>query len=180
MKDLLVEKFVATFKKEFPSATVVVQKLNVGGSQIHSVFVGNLDVEELKNDWVRITNFIAIQYQSNLNTDYERWNLYLFFLLPNGINIPDDLKYTIENNTFFSRKIIEDASLSVEALINKHVNNELALEDKKHRTKSFVFSYDPTIYDVLKDKTIKKKNILPEQLNLAYDELTTKFKEEQE
>lgn len=180
MKNLLVEKFVAAFKQEFPTATVLVKKVDTGDSQIHSVFVGNLDAEELKNEWIRITNFIAMQYQSSFNSDFERWNLYLFFLLPNEISVSDDLKYTIENNTFSSRKIIEDASLSAEVLIKKHVANELSLDSDEHRTTSYEFPYNSIIYDVLKDKTIKKKNILTEQLNLAYTELINKYRKEEE
>ena len=103
----------------------------------------------------------------------------MFFLMSQAFE-DLNLKYTIENNTFSSRKIAEDASLSTEALIKKHVNNELILEANALRTESVGFSYDPIIYDVLKDKTIKKKNILPEQLKLAYDELITKFREEEE
>ena len=180
MKDLLVDKFLAAFKQEFTSATVLVQKVDTGDSQIHSVFVGNLDEEELKNQWMRITNFIAIQYQSNLNSDFERWNLYLFFLLPDEIPVSDNLKYTIENNTFSSRKIIEDASMSAEVLIKKHIANELSLDFDVHRTTSYEFSHNSIIYDVLKDKTIKKKNILTEQLNLAYTELINKYRKEEE
>lgn len=176
MKNLLVEKFVSAFKEEFISATVIVEQVNVGGSQIHSVLVSNLNAEELKNDWVRITNLIAIHYQSNLNSDFERWNLYLFFILPKDVNIPDDLKYTIENNTFSSRKIVEDASLSTEALIKKHVNNKLNLEEVSPRTESIDFKYDPLIYDVLKDKKLKNKKILPKSLEEAYSELITKIR----
>ena len=57
----------------------------------------------------------------------------------------------------------------------KGITNSIAF-----RTESVDFSYDPNIYDVLKDKIIKKKNILPEQLNLAYDELITIFRKEEE
>lgn len=180
MKDLLVEKFVAVFKQEFTSATVLVEKVDIGDSQIHSVFVGNLAADELKNEWIRITNFIAMQYQSSLNSDFERWNLYLFFILTDAKTVSDDLKYTIENNTFSSRKIIEDASLSVDVLIKKHVANELYLDSDENRTTSYEFSYNSIIYDVLKDKTIKKKNILTEQLNLAYTELINKYRKEEE
>lgn len=176
MKDLLVDKFVAAFKQEFISATVLVKKVDTGDSQIHSVFVGNLDAKVLKNEWVRITNFIAIQYQSNLNSDFERWNLYLFFLITDEKSVSDDLKYTIENNTFSSRKIIEDASLSAELLIKKHVNNELTINEDVKRTEYTDFTYDPLIYNVLKEKKLKNKKILSKSLEDAYAELIIKIK----
>lgn len=176
MKDLLVEKFEAAFMQEFTSASILVKKVDTGVSQIHSVFVGNLDAEELKNEWIRITNFIAIQYQSNLNSDFERWNLYLFFLVTDELTVSDDLKYAVENNTFSSRKIIEDGTLSAEVLIKKHVNNELTIKKDKKRSIDIDFTYDPLIYSVLKDKKLKNKKILARPLEEAYNQLITKIK----
>lgn len=176
MKDLLAENLIATFEREFKFYTISVQKVDVGNSKLHSVFIRNLNLEELRNDWIRITNLIAIEYQNNLESDYERWNLYLFFLLTDAKTVSDDLKYTIENNTFSSRKIIEDASLSDEVLIKKHVINELTIKKDKKRSIDTDFTYDTLIYTVLKDKKLKNKKILARPLEEAYNQLITKIK----
>jgi len=176
MKDLLIKKFVTEFRQEFTSATVLVEKVYSGQSIIHSVFVEILDEEKLNNDWIRITNFIAIHYQSSLVSDFERWNLYLFFLLPDEIVVSDDLKYAIENNTFSSRKIIEVASLTAKSLIEKHINNFLTIEGDAENAEKTDFEHNPIIYSVLKNKKLKNKRILPKALEAAYDQLTTKLK----
>ena len=87
-----------------------------------------------------------------------------------------NLKYSIENNTFSSRKIIEDAALSAEVLIKKHVNNELTIKEDAKRTEYAAFTYDPLIYGVLKDKKLKNKKILSRSLDEAYAELIIKVK----
>lgn len=167
------------FKNDFSETTVEITTVELERGVTHCIFLQIPNEKFLLENWKAITNSIALNYQKHLETSFEKWNIYLFFLTSQAI-VDIDLKYTIENNTFSSRKIIEDASLSKETLIKKHVNNELTLEADVIRSETVDFSYDPIIYDVLKDKRIKKKNILPEQLNLAYDELITKFREEEE
>ncbi|MAB49465.1 MAG: hypothetical protein CMC05_12630 [Flavobacteriaceae bacterium] len=166
------------FKNDFLETAVEITSVELEKGITHCIFLKIPNEKFLLENWKSITNSIALNYQNHLETSFEKWNIYLFFLTSRTIE-DIDLKYTIENNTFSSRKIVEDASVSQEALIKKHVNNELTLE-ADIRSESNDFLYDPVIYDVLKDKKIKKKNILPEQLNLAYDELITKFREEEE
>lgn len=167
------------FENDFPETTIENSTVEFEKGRAHCIFVEIPNEKFLLENWKGITNSIALNYQNHLETNFEKWNIYLFFLMSRAIE-DLNLKYTIENNTFSSRKIVENASLSVEALIKKHVNNELILEADGLRTEPVDFSYNPNIYDVLKDKIIKKKNILPEQLNLAYDELITIFRKEEE
>ncbi|MEP3210884.1 MAG: ABC-three component system middle component 1 [Maribacter sp.] len=178
MKDSY-HNITATFKEDFSRVVLEKRIVDLEKGKAHCLLLKIPDENFLLDNWKRITNSVALNYQNHLETSFEKWNIYLFFLMSEALE-DMNLKYTIENNTFSSRKIVEEAGISAEDLIKKHVNNELTLEDNEIRTESVDYSYNPLIYNVLKDKKIKKKNILPEQLNLAYDELITKFREEEE
>ena len=167
------------FKSDFSETTIEIIIVEMEKGKAHCIFLKIPDAKFLSDNWKQGTNSIALNYQNHLKTSFEKWNIYLFFLMSEPIE-DVNLKYAIENNTFSSRKIVENDSLSSEALIKKHINNELSLEKDTFRTESINFLNHPIIYDVLKDKTIKKKNILPEQLNLAYVELINKFRNEEE
>lgn len=167
------------FEIDFPETTIENSIVELEKGRAHCIFIKIRDEKILSENWKGIANSVALNYQNYLQTSFEKWNIYLFYLMSEALE-DLNLKYTIENNTFSSRKIIEDASLSAEVLIKKHVANELSLDSDVHRTTSYEFSYNSIIYDVLKDKTIKKKNILTEQLNLAYTELINKYRKEEE
>lgn len=167
------------FGIDFPETTIENSIVELEKGRAHCIFIKIPDEKFLSEKWKVITNSVALNYQNHLQTSFEKWNIYLFFLMSQTLE-DLNLKYAIENNTFSNRKIIEDASLSTELLIKKHVVNELILDSDVNRTTSYEFSYNSIIYDVLKDKTIKKKNILREQLNLAYTELINKYRKEEE
>ena len=167
------------FKNDFSETTFENATVSLEKGKVHCIFIEIPNEKFLKDNWESLTNSVALNYQNYLETSFETWNIYLFFLMSQALE-DMNLKYTIENNTFSSRKIVESGSLSTEILIKKHINNELTLDSGITRNNSVKFSFDPIIYDVLKDKKIKKKNILPEQLNIAYDELITKYREEEE
>lgn len=178
MKDSY-RNIITIFKEDFSEVLIEYKFFELEKGKAHCIFLIIPSEDYLSNNWQRITNSIALNYQNHLETNFEKWNIYLFFLLPN--NIEDlNLKYTIENNTFSSRKIVENASLSIEDLINKHIKNALTLEDNKDTAEVSDFIYNPIIYEVLEDKTIKKKNILPEEQKQAYKELITKLREKEE
>lgn len=178
MKDSY-HNIIEIFKIDFPETTIENSIVELEKGRAHCIFIRTPNEKFLLENWKSITNSIAMNYQNHLETSFEKWNVYLFFLMSRNLD-ELNLKYTIENNTFSSRKIIEDASLSTGVLINKHVVNELSLDSDVNRTTSNEFSYNSIIYDVLKDKTIKKKYILKEQLNLAYTELINKYRKEEE
>jgi hypothetical protein len=168
------------FKVEFPDIVVTTDSIEIGKGLIHAVFVEIYTEDYLKENWVAITNTIALHFQSKFEGDFERWNLYLFFLLPKNIILRDELKYKIENDTFSSRKIVEDISLSTDALFKKHINNQLSIEGLKLQSDSSDFEYNPIIWDILKDKTIKKAIIIHEEQMKTYEELLNKLKKANE
>ncbi|MEQ8475373.1 ABC-three component system middle component 1 [Fulvivirga sp.] len=163
------------FKNDFPETTIENSIVELEKGRAHCLFLKIPDEKFLHENWKGITNSIALNYQTHLETSFEKWNIYLFFLMSKELE-ELNLKYTIENNTFSSRKILEDASLSAEVLIKKHVNNELTIKEDTNRSGDTEFSHDPLIYSVLKDKKLKNKKILAKPLEEAYDQLITKIK----
>jgi ribosomal protein S17E len=77
--------------------------------------------------WKKISEEIALKYQTKLETVYEKWNLYIIYVT-NDI-APKELKNQIENDKFSSRKIVEDFYNGVfdndeaNRLIIKHITN---------------------------------------------------------
>ncbi len=61
---------------------------------------------QLKNSWEIITNDIAMHFQSELEKNIERWNIYVVFLINEPIK--KELKYQIEQDKYSSRKIVCD------------------------------------------------------------------------
>ncbi len=95
-----------------------------------SVFIikVNTSETEFENKWKSITKEIAFGYQTKIETEFLKWNMYIIFVCEE--NISKDLKYKIENNKFSCRKILEDnfsGNLNSEdvrkALIEKHITN---------------------------------------------------------
>ena len=163
------------FKIDYSHTAIETSTVEMEKGRVHCIFIKIPEERFLIENWKSITNSIALNYQNYLETSFEKWNIYLFFLLQEKL-ADLNLKYTIENNTFSSCKIIEDAALSPEALIKKHINNELTFKEDKKRSIDSDFTYDPFIYSVLKDKKLKNKKILTKPLEEAYDQLITKIK----
>lgn len=65
--------------------------------------------EVLEKLWSRINNFVGAEYQSKLENEFSSWNIYLVFFISKKIS--NSLKYTVENDAFFMRKIIFDNQL---------------------------------------------------------------------
>ena len=81
--------------------------------------------EMLERLWSRINNLIGTEYQTQLDDEFSSWNIYLVFFTPQRIS--NALKYTIENDTFFVRKVVFDSQLvqlekeHIAAYFNDHI-----------------------------------------------------------
>ncbi|MEO6546799.1 MAG: ABC-three component system middle component 1 [Ferruginibacter sp.] len=64
------------------------------------------NIDALNDYWEDITENIAINFQITLDSDIERWNIYLLFLLEN--EVPKRIKYKIEQDKYSCRKLVED------------------------------------------------------------------------
>lgn len=93
-------------KDSFPELDFYLFKAKIDDFSFYSVISCYVDNEEtLKNIWERINNLVGAEYLT-IMSDFSSWNIYLAFLSSNKIG--NALKYTIENDTFFVRKIIFD------------------------------------------------------------------------
>jgi hypothetical protein len=63
-------------------------------------------VAELSLLWEKFTNDIALNFQAKLKENIELWNIYVVFFVNEKVN--KDLKYTIQQDLYSSRKIVID------------------------------------------------------------------------
>jgi len=62
------------------------------------------DQDELMEHWKDISGDIAINFQGELDSDIEIWNIYILFLVQG--NVDNDKRYLIEQNKYSSRKLV--------------------------------------------------------------------------
>ena len=155
---------------------------NFGFQLLHVKCGGNLPVflitppEEKSLDelWEAITTFIAGNYQINLPTEFETWNIYLFFLFSGAIE--KSLKYKIENDTFSSRKIVIESQTDIEQILNDHIlNKDLAIQPTRSTSNEDIFTGNSVIWNALKGKTVRKKKRTSEADD-AYNEVIKTLK----
>lgn len=178
--------FIELFKKEFKGIEFVIETVTLGNAVAHALFVYLKNENEIIKNWTQITNNVALHYQKKLTNDFDKWNLYLFFLVEDPSKLSNEIKYSIENNTFSSRKIIESNATSLSELIDRHIHNILSIETTAEISKettlsdnnfdSITFDYNEIIWDTLKDKTIKKINIIHEEQMKIYNQLLNKLR----
>jgi hypothetical protein len=64
------------------------------------------DEQELEKFWDILNARIAVGFQTELELSIEKWNIY--FLILCKFKVSRQLKYTIEQNKYCSRKLVED------------------------------------------------------------------------
>lgn len=65
-----------------------------------------LTEDELRETWRNYRNDFAVEFQTDDIDEFERWNIYLFYVVDNKNAIDRSLKYEIEHDTISSRKIV--------------------------------------------------------------------------
>lgn len=103
-----------------------------------SIFIVETDtINQLSKEWLVVSEALAYNYQSEcLKKSIEIWNVYIFFLLKE--KPPLDLKFTIENNKFSSRKfVMHQKNQSINEVINNKLFSLVYKKDKanSHRHK---------------------------------------------
>ena len=125
MNNSLVEDTKLNFEREFPSVTIDHRLTTLGTGEINCFFIKVPDAATLELKWRHFSNFIAITFQNEIEDEFQRWNLYLFYII-NG-DVSTRLKYLIENDTFSSRKIVvEHQDNFDEIILNNISNNDLS------------------------------------------------------
>lgn len=163
-----LEKISQNLGESFINHQIDFETIEYGGL-MHLFFIKPESEEALFDDWEGITSWIAGNFQVQLNTEYETWNIYLFFLFE--ATIDPKLKYRIENDTFSSRKIIIEKLKDYEVIKKEHViNNDLKVGEKQCELATDILIKNPIIEDVLKQKMLKKKKRTMEAVN-SFDQL---------
>ena len=153
---LSIDQVKEAFQIEFTKVEIDYSPAGMASGVIHSFFLNFKSVSEMEKQWRKASNFIALNFQNLLKDDFGKWNIYVFYL--SEVRIHDDLKYKIENDTFSSRKIVIDVTMSNDEIINEHIlNNNLHLPSGKEELSESSFKSNPLIWDVLLGKTLKKK-----------------------
>ncbi len=73
-----------------------------------------------------LTSSLSMYLEEYLDDDFTRWNVYIIYVSEKYIT--REIKYKIENDTFFARKIVEDEYKSqltdenITKLISKHID----------------------------------------------------------
>jgi len=170
-----IESLQEYFQKEFVDVKLDYQPVSMATGLVHSFFV-KFDSEEVLNRmWRKISNFIALYFQNNLENEFERWNLYLFFLIKQKIS--NDLKYQIVNDTFSSRKIIIDQRMDQISIINDYIlNNNLNIGEVNSKLADDAFQPDIMIWDFLKNKMFKNVRITAD-IEKSFSQLVKAVKE---
>lgn len=97
----------------------------INGNHIISVLV-KTNSNNLQNNWKKINSVFSELLDEYLDESFKKWNVYILYLSTDKVS--KELKYKIENNTFFARKIVEDTYTAqlkdedIEELISKHID----------------------------------------------------------
>lgn len=83
-------------------------------------------IENNAKSFDHLTSSLSMFLEEYLRDDFKRWNVYFIYLTEEPVT--KELKYKIENDTFFARKIVEDSYTSeltdenIEKLIVEHID----------------------------------------------------------
>lgn len=165
------------FSRDFPNVTIEYKLEEFGGS-IHVFLLKFISEDELENDWRKISNAIAVYFQSKIEDDFGKWNTYIFFQSNfEPSNNYRNLKYKIEKDIFSSRKIMIEEEKDLDTIIDEHILSKNLNIDEVNviEDSEEIFEKNKTITNVLKNKTVRGKNvnkaIAKEVLNNLFDVL---------
>lgn len=80
----------------------------------------------LQDNWKKLNSVFSELLDEYLDSSFKKWNVYILYLTTDEAT--KELKYKIENNTFFARKIVEDnytlqlSNENIEKLISEHIS----------------------------------------------------------
>lgn len=117
----------------------------------------------LVKNWDNLNSVVAAELSSTFENDYERWNLYSFYLCERSVK--PSVKYKIEHDKYFSRKIVLgkfESNLdgdSISSLVSKYIiNDDLVIKDVEYVDLSY--SSESIVYGLIEsEKTSNKHEI---------------------
>ena len=156
----LIESLKPKFIESIGDVQLEYYSLQIGQGTVHSFFVSLVNSTELETKWRVISNFLALNFQNKLESDFEIWNMYLFYKLSEKIE--NDLKYQIENDIFSCRKIIVEGQFLNQEIINEHIfNSDLSIEMNAKIQPAF--QSNEIIWKALENKIPNKKISYPDE-----------------
>jgi len=121
----------------------------------------------LENNWKKINSSLSELINEYLDSLFKKWNVYIIYLVVD--TVAKELKYKIENNTFFARKIVEDNYLNelidenIKKLISEHIIfNDLKINSTQQAQE--MYSSESEIYLKFKDKDTIDQTQIEEML----------------
>ncbi|MFD2916868.1 ABC-three component system middle component 1 [Psychroserpens luteus] len=147
------------------------------------VFLIEIDKEEtLEKIWKKLNSKIAFYMQDKFESNFEKWNLYLFFIINEDCSVP--IKYEIENNPFSSRKIVienNNKKDSHEDIISTHIF-DLDIElNIKEQIKLDEFKQGSKIFNLIKEPEIELSRdgrSKDESITVIYEKLLKIYSDE--
>lgn len=122
-------------------------------NNIMSVFV-KTNNSNLESNWKKINSALSELINEYLDSSFKKWNVYIIYIVTDLVS--KELKYKIENNTFFARKMVEDNYSSdfkdenIEKLISEHIMfNDLQINSTQPAQEEY--SSESEIYQKFKD-----------------------------
>lgn len=99
-------------------------------SYVHIFITEVLTAERLRQEWKQIRNEIAMESQRLVESEFERWNYYIFYQIEDKSAIDYDLIDTIERNTISSRKIlVSKLDKGIDEIIKKYIKMDLEIDE---------------------------------------------------
>ncbi len=134
------------------------------------ILIKEKNINKLEENWKKISSILSECIEDELQVDnFIRWNVYIVYLLEKEVT--KELKYKIENNTFFARKIIEDnynndlTEDNIKKLIEKHITfNDIKLTTTTQSSDNY--SSESKVYIELKDLNNIDKSKIDEILKI--------------
>ncbi|MGV3685106.1 MAG: ABC-three component system middle component 1 [Daejeonella sp.] len=173
------EALASIFEVDFPTVEVTYQEESFGG-KIHAFFLKFSEEGNLESNWRKISNAIAVYFQSKLKDEFGKWNTYIFYLSDSPVNRV--LKYKIENDTFSSRKILVEKQMSISDIIMEHIVND-NLKLANHQIvgdESETFLPDSVIWNALNGNKIRGKRSVNSTADEVLNTICSALKEEQD
>lgn len=144
----------AILEADFSNIPVSYSIVPMGEGKAHAFFINYFDENLMQKTWRKISNAIAVYFQSTLEEDFGKWNTYIFYKINKEIG--KELKYKIENDTFSSRKILVESEISPDNIIAEHILNSNLTIIKSPSVES-EFKKNDIICEALDGRTVKNK-----------------------
>jgi hypothetical protein len=124
----------------------------------HVFIIEIQDEHALRRVWKKLYNKIAFYMQNKFDNNFEKWNLYLFYVISEKCSIP--LKYEIENNPFSSRKVVvennDGKNVSHESIISRQIfDSEIKLDNTTEKVKPTELELEGEIFDLIKNPKLR-------------------------